>query len=200
MLKGNFPRTKKDAEFYGGFLINQNQFGRIFNYSESLDKTIEAIILFLQSNGFDQIDILQFDENSNFQNNTVAVRHHSTSKSFLVVIERGDKVSDLEDITGLLTDFRDKRDWKQFHNSKDLSLAISIEAGELLELFLWKENEAFDKSKLKEELADILCYSLLLAEKNNLDIFEIIRKKIARNNEKYPVDKARGNARKYNEL
>ena len=99
-----------------------------------------------------------------------------------------------------LIEFRDNRDWKQFHNSKDLALAISIEAGELLELFLWKDNEDFKKERLEEELADIFSFGLLLAEKHNLDVFEIIEKKINKNNEKYPVSKAKGNARKYNEL
>ncbi|WP_299780490.1 nucleotide pyrophosphohydrolase [uncultured Formosa sp.] len=99
-----------------------------------------------------------------------------------------------------LIDFRDQRDWEQFHNSKDLATAISIEASELLELFLWKENEDVNLDKLKEELADVLSFSLLLANKHNLDINEIISEKIIKNNEKYPVSKAKGNAKKYTEL
>tara|TARA_R110002020_G_scaffold156218_2_gene338063 strand:+ start:44481 stop:44807 length:327 start_codon:yes stop_codon:yes gene_type:complete len=106
----------------------------------------------------------------------------------------------LEQAIDKLIEFRDARDWKQFHNSKDLSLAISIEASELLELFLWKENEDFDRDKMKDELADILCFSLLLAKKNNLDIVEIINEKINKNALKYPVDKAKGTSKKYNEL
>lgn len=99
-----------------------------------------------------------------------------------------------------LIEFRNKRDWGQFHNSKDLALAISIEASELLELFLWKDNEEFDKGKLEEELADIFSYALLLAEKHNLDVPEIVNKKIKENSKKYPVSKAKGTAKKYNEL
>ena len=83
-----------------------------------------------------------------------------------------------------LLEFRDQRDWKQFHNSKDLALALSIEASELLELFLWKDNEEFDKEKLEEELADVFAYGLLLAEKHNLNISEIIEKKIEKNTKK----------------
>ena len=106
----------------------------------------------------------------------------------------------LEQVTKKLIEFRDAREWKQFHNSKDLSLAISIEASELLELFLWKDNEEFNKDKMKDELADILCFAVLLANKNDLDIVEIINQKIDKNAIKYPIDKAKGNAKKYNEL
>lgn len=99
-----------------------------------------------------------------------------------------------------LIDFRDQRDWEQFHNSKDLALAISIEASELLELFLWKDKEDVNLEKLKEELADVLSFCLLLANKHNLDINDIISEKIIKNNEKYPVSKAKGTAKKYTEL
>lgn len=96
--------------------------------------------------------------------------------------------------------FRDERDWQQFHNSKDLALALSIEASELLELFLWKGNEDANPDKLKEELADVFMYALLLADKQGLDVRQIVEDKMKRNNEKYPVDKAKGSAKKYNEL
>jgi NTP pyrophosphatase (non-canonical NTP hydrolase) len=79
-------------------------------------------------------------------------------------------MSELKTTIQKLIDFRDKRDWAQFHNSKDLALAISIEASELLELFLWKSSDDVDVSKLKEELADVLSFCFLMAEKNNLDI------------------------------
>ena len=109
-------------------------------------------------------------------------------------------MSDFNTITNLLINFRDERDWKQFHNSKDLALAISIEAAELNELFLWKSNEDVDKTKLKEELADIFSYALLLAEKHDLDVATIIKDKIKLNGEKYPVEKSKGSAKKYNQL
>jgi NTP pyrophosphatase (non-canonical NTP hydrolase) len=102
-----------------------------------------------------------------------------------------------------LTKFRDERDWKQFHDSKNLALAISIEAAELNEVFLWKNGEEAENvktEKIKEELADILSFSFLLAEKHNLDIFDIILEKIKVNAEKYPVAKAKGTAKKYDEL
>jgi NTP pyrophosphatase (non-canonical NTP hydrolase) len=109
-------------------------------------------------------------------------------------------MSDIKEITDAIIKFRDERDWEQFHNSKDLALAISIEASELLELFLWKDNEDADPEKLKEELADVLTFSFMLAEKHGLDIKEIIEQKVAQNAEKYPVEKAKGTAKKYSEL
>lgn len=102
-----------------------------------------------------------------------------------------------------LIQFRNERDWKQFHDSKNLALAISIEAAELNELFLWKkgdEAENINKDRLQEELADILSFAFLLAEKHNLDVCDIISEKIKKNALKYPVDKAKGTAKKYNEL
>ena len=109
-------------------------------------------------------------------------------------------MSEIKEIIQKLIKFRDERDWQQFHNSKDLALAISVESSELLELFLWKGNEDVAKEKLKDELADILSYCLLLAEKHELNIAEIIQEKIDKNNLKYPADKAKGNAKKYTEL
>lgn len=96
--------------------------------------------------------------------------------------------------------FRNDRDWEQFHNSKDLSLALSVEASELLELFLWKGNEDVSPERLKEELADVLMYAILLAEKHQLNLDEVIQEKLTQNNQKYPVQKARGNATKYDKL
>ena len=109
-------------------------------------------------------------------------------------------MQDLQQLISQIRAFRDARDWEQFHNSKDLALALSIEASELLELFLWKGNEDADPAKLKEELADVLMYALLLADKHDLDIASIIEEKIRKNGDKYPVDKAKGSAKKYNEL
>lgn len=102
-----------------------------------------------------------------------------------------------------LLKFRDERDWQQFHDSKNLALAISIEASELNELFLWKEkheSENVNIDKIKEELADILSFAFLLANKHNLDPFDIVSEKIKKNIEKYPIDKSKGKADKYTEL
>ncbi len=109
-------------------------------------------------------------------------------------------MNDIKIITDALVEFRNDRDWEQFHNPKDLALAISIESAELLELFLWKNADEANVERIKEELADILSFSFLLAEKYGFDIKEIILEKIKLNGQKYPVDKAKGTAKKYDEL
>ena len=112
-------------------------------------------------------------------------------------------MTDIKEITQTLIEFRNKRDWEQFHDSKNLATAIAIEAAELNELFLWKnidESEKVDRNKIKEELADVLAFSFLLAEKHGFNIKEIMLDKIKKNGEKYPVEKAKGTAKKYNEL
>jgi NTP pyrophosphatase (non-canonical NTP hydrolase) len=109
-------------------------------------------------------------------------------------------MEDIKEITEKLIQFRNDRDWEQFHNPKDLALAISIESGELLEEFLWKNPKDAKKNKVKEELADIFAFAFLLAEKYDFDVKQIILEKIKKNGEKYPIDKAKGTAKKYNEL
>lgn len=112
-------------------------------------------------------------------------------------------MSEIKVITEALKQFRDARNWSQFHNVKDLSLALSIEAAELNELFLWKREDEIDKTdqlKVQEELADIFSFAFLIAEKYDFNIREIVLDKISKNNQKYPVEKSKGNAQKYNEL
>ena len=109
-------------------------------------------------------------------------------------------MSDIKEITKALIKFRNERDWEQFHNPKDLTIALNIEAGELLENFLWKSHKDADREKVKEELADVIAYSLLLAEKYGFDVKEILLDKIKKNGQKYPVDKAKGTAKKYTDL
>ena len=109
-------------------------------------------------------------------------------------------MKDINELTKALVSFRNERDWEQFHNPKDLAIALSIEANELLETFLWKGSEEADKEKIKEELADVFAYALLLAEREKLEVYQIVMDKIKRNEEKYPVAKSKGVATKYNEL
>ena len=109
-------------------------------------------------------------------------------------------MSEISDLTKKLITFRDDRDWKQFHNPKDLAVALTIEAAELLEAFLWKSSEEASKDKIREELADVLADAFLLANECGLNVAEIISAKIEANNLKYPVDKAKGSAKKYNEI
>ena len=105
-----------------------------------------------------------------------------------------------KDLQDAIIKFRNERDWKQFHNPKDLALALSIEASELNELYLWKKPEEADIEKVKSELADVLSYALLLADAYDLDIPKLFKEKLEISGEKYPVDRARGTAKKYNEL
>lgn len=109
-------------------------------------------------------------------------------------------MNDFTEIIGVLKKFRDERDWEQFHNAKDLAIALSIESNELLEQFLWKKPSEANSDKLKEELADVFAYAFLLADKLELDVKKIVLDKVKMNGEKYPVDKAKGTAKKYNEL
>lgn len=109
------------------------------------------------------------------------------------------KKSDIEDIMEQIVSFTQKRDWDQFHNGKDLALALSIESSELNEAFLWKKAEEVNIEKVKEELADILNYAFLMAHHYQLDIKDIILSKLKRNEEKYPAEKVKGSAKKYTE-
>ena len=109
-------------------------------------------------------------------------------------------MNDFESMKAKVKQFTVDRDWDQFHNGKDLAIALSGEAGELLNAFLWKKPEDVNIEKVKEELADVFNYAFLIADKYNLDIEEIMDEKLRINGEKYPVDKAKGTAKKYNEL
>lgn len=109
-------------------------------------------------------------------------------------------MNDIETIQAELRKFNQEQDWDQFHNGKDLAVAISIEAGELLEAFLWKSPEDAKVEKVREELADVLNFAFQMADRYNLDIKEIMLEKIRKNAEKYPVEKAKGSAKKYNEI
>ncbi len=112
----------------------------------------------------------------------------------------------ISDILLEIRTFRDERDWMQFHNPKDLAAAISIEASELLELFLWKTNEQIDgefeskRDAIADEIADIAIYLFELADNLGIDLFEAMHSKLRKNAAKYPVDRAKGSSRKYTDL
>ncbi len=109
-------------------------------------------------------------------------------------------MTESEEIIQALLKFRNERDWEQFHNPKDLALALSIESAELLEVFLWKSPDDANREKVKEELSDVFSFAFLLAEKYDFDVREIVLDKIKSNGLKYPIDKSRGTAKKYDEL
>ncbi|MEG3619063.1 nucleotide pyrophosphohydrolase [Magnetovibrio sp. PR-2] len=114
----------------------------------------------------------------------------------------------INDLTERLIAFRDARDWRQFHSLKDLIASASIEAGELLELTQWKDAAELEakvddpdfRARLSEEVSDVFLYLLLISERAGIDLVTEAHKKIVKNDEKYPVEKAKGNARKYTEL
>ncbi|MBO1996433.1 nucleotide pyrophosphohydrolase [Staphylococcus epidermidis] len=103
-------------------------------------------------------------------------------------------MGEINDIVKEINKFRDARNWRQFHNEKDLSLSITLEAAELLELFQWKTSEEVvetNRERLAEEIADVLIYSYMLADNLNFDINDIIREKLVKNAEKYPIAKVK---------
>ena len=109
-------------------------------------------------------------------------------------------MSELNQLIDLVRKFRDERDWAQFHNAQDLAAGLSIEAAELLEQFLWKQPKEADPAKVQAELADVLIFALLLAHEQKIDLTQAITQKLAENAAKYPVEKAKGRATKYDEL
>ena len=111
----------------------------------------------------------------------------------------------IADLQAEVLAFRDARDWAQFHRAKDLAMGLAVEAGELLELFLWKGDAALEterddpraKERAGEELADVLVYLLYLAHERGIDLAAAVRDKLRKNEAKYPVERFRGSARKY---
>lgn len=97
-----------------------------------------------------------------------------------------------------IIEFNKERDWDQFHSPENLAKSICIEAGELLECFQW--NSSYDKEAVCEELADVVNYCIVIADRLQVDLEEIVLKKLEKNRQKYPVEKAKGNSKKYNEL
>lgn len=121
----------------------------------------------------------------------------------LILLKDEEWSMEFEEAVKQALSFRDERDWSQFHNAKDLAISISLEASELLEVFQWSgvDLEVLSKrEQAKEELADVVIYSIYLANELGVDLADVVSAKIQRNAEKYPADKARGNARKYDEL
>lgn len=108
--------------------------------------------------------------------------------------------SDIEQIISEIKKFRDDRDWKQYHDSKNLAICLNIESSELLENFLWKKPEDVNSEKIKEELADVFYVAFLLADYYNFSVKDIIIEKLRRNALKYPVETFKGSNKKYDEL
>jgi NTP pyrophosphatase (non-canonical NTP hydrolase) len=109
-------------------------------------------------------------------------------------------MSDIQDLQRRILQFRDERNWAQFHKPKDVAMCLSVEAGELLELYLWKQpDENPSLERVREELADVLYSALLLASHYQIDVHKAVVDKLAKNAEKYPVSESWGNSKKYDE-
>jgi len=201
MLREFFPSTDKAASLYSGFLHYQNCFCIIFDMKDSFAESINEINIFLEKNGYQIVTENDFDETNTYKKSPVSISPHGYQQQFVVYIDR-DLMSKTQSefLINQLTTFRDERDWDQFHNPKDLAIALSIEANELLEQFLWKNADEANIEKIKEELADVFAYAFLLADKMKINVEEIVMDKIKLNVEKYPVDKAKGSAKKYDLL
>lgn len=119
-----------------------------------------------------------------------------------------DQTVTIEELKRLIVKFRDDREWKKYHTPKDLAISISVEANELLEIFQWKTNEEVEIllknkenfEKVIEELADVTTYCLNMADIIGVDLSDAVKKKVKQNSEKYPIEKIKGNYRKYTEL
>ena len=201
MMRDYFPSSNIGATKYGGSLINDFAFVKVYEFKESLEKQLEEVNEFLQSNGYAQIEIEEVNEENRYERHPVYFGPHAYVDEIHLTIHRDFFAkTQSEFITKQLIEFRNERDWEQFHNPKDIAIALNIESGELLESFLWKSHQDADKEKVKEELADLLAYAYLIAEKYKFNIEEIVLEKIQKNGEKYPVEKAKGTAKKYDEL
>ena len=112
----------------------------------------------------------------------------------------------IKELQQLITTFRDERDWKQFHNPKDLAIALVLEASEILEHFLWKKDTEIDQrvdshyNDIQDEVADVAIYLIELCDILDIDLSEAVQSKMDKNTKKYPVEKSKGNAKKYSEL
>lgn len=108
-------------------------------------------------------------------------------------------MSDISELQKKILEFRDERNWAQFHNGKDVAISLSVEASELLELFLWKQPGEADRARLTEELADVFYGVLLLAKEYEIDLKKALLDKLDQNAKKYPVEKCWGSNKKYSD-
>ena len=202
MLRDYFPNTSDGAHIYGGFLYDETLFCKTFPYEDSIVEVLTTINEFLEKNGYATISQNEIEnEGYVYDKYPVSLSPSGYQEEFVLLIKREPfSKPQTKFLINELKKFRNERDWEQFHNLKDLAIALSIESNELLEQFLWKNADDANIEKIKEELADVFAYSFLLADKLDIDVEEIIFNKIKINAEKYPINKAKGVAKKYSEL
>lgn len=196
-----------DPTLYDGHLHIPSYFSRYFPFNgKSFKETFNELAAFLESNGYKRPSFEEATDDGlswKYKDYSFYADPYCDKENKQLVLNipiLHDREKKIENLLDRLRKFTEERDWAQFHNPKDLALAINVEAGELLEQFLWKKPEEANPEKVKEELADILAFCLLLADKYGFDVEKILLEKIEMNAEKYPVEKAKGTAKKYNEL
>jgi len=200
ILNKFFPVNNAMAELYGGWL--EGPYFKI-NFREKTRK--ENLInanLFLQENGFDiKVTAGDFNNENSCEVDSLSFHFNVLGPDCLLLIYEQPLISQpMDSLIELFRLFRDERDWKQFHTPKNLAMALSSEAGELLDLMLWDRDKNPDTEKLSNEMADVFVYLLLLSKELNIDLLKSVVEKFKKNNEKYPVSKSKGTAKKYNEL
>lgn len=200
LLSHVFPFTSKLAELHGGWSEGK-YFKRTFS-ANSLQEQIGLINVFLNEQGFELIlptnafEIDKIYEVGDFTFFKDLVGYNQ----IVLIYEQPVGINLLAELIKFLDYFRDAREWRKFHTSKDLSMAISSEAGEILDLFVWDRDKNIDEKKIENELADIITYCLYLADNYKIDIFDAIVNKTVENDKKYPIEKSKGTAKKYTEL
>lgn len=195
-----FPATNSLAELYGGWLEGPF-FKKVFNAGEALHQINDAN-LFLKANGFNVVfTIDDFADNNVFEDGSLSLDFNTLGENtLLLVYEQPVMINPIESVYKLIDLFREERDWKQFHDAKNLAMALSSETGELLDHFLWDRDKNINIDKASNEMADIFFYLLLLSKELKIDLLDAVVNKMVKNGEKYPVEKAKGKANKYNEL
>ncbi len=200
ILKDFFPINNAMAELYGGTLAG-HFFTIVFN-QENVIEQIRRANIFLKENGFEtEIHESDFDDNKEIELELITFSYKALGPNMLMMTYEQPILSQpINSLIELITLFRDERDWKQFHTPKNLTMAISSEVGELLDLFLWDRSKDVKLDKVANEISDILIYLLLLSKELNIDVFKSVIEKIKLNYEKYPSEKSKGSDKKYNEL
>ena len=195
-----FPITESLAELYGGW--SEGSIFKVSFTAESFELAIEKTNIYLAQHGFNyELQLDDFEQEKSIDFADLTFHKNITAKNQILLAYHQPLVNKpLDNILAFLNSFREERDWKKFHTSKDLSLAINSEAGELADLFLWDRAERVNEEKVKDELADIITYCIYLADNYKIDLLDAIVSKTISNTEKYPVAKSKGSAKKYNDI
>ncbi len=195
-----YPVTQALANLYGG-----SWEGKYFKKSFIADKFEDQIVLvneFLLSNQFNIIlNSSDFDDVKIYETGSLDfIRNFTGLNQIFMIYHQPLMLNPINEMFKFLDYFREQRDWKKFHTSKNLALALSSEVGELSDLFLWDREANVDVDKVESELADIIIYSIYLADNNGINLLDAVIKKTIENDKKYPLEKSKGNAIKYNKL